>query len=83
MTQKLKVSRRTFLKGSAAVGGGIAASRFLFGPLETLVEGAASKAAAEEKWLPTTCWIGKQDCGIISSTISGRVVKLEHDPAPT
>jgi anaerobic selenocysteine-containing dehydrogenase len=75
----VKLSRRTFLKGSAAVGGGLVASRFLYGPLETLVAGSP-EAALEEKWLPTTCWIGKQDCGIMARTINGRVVKLEGHP---
>ncbi|MFQ5946295.1 MAG: molybdopterin-dependent oxidoreductase, partial [Anaerolineae bacterium] len=41
--------------------------------------GEASAALAEE-WVPTTCWIGKQDCGILARRIDGRVVKLEGNP---
>ncbi|MBI4199225.1 MAG: molybdopterin-dependent oxidoreductase [Chloroflexi bacterium] len=81
MSRSLKVTRRGFLKGSAAGGGALAAGRFLSGPLETLVARVSgAPAAAEEKWLPTTCWIGKQDCGILARVIDGRVVKLEGDP---
>ncbi|MBI4232959.1 MAG: molybdopterin-dependent oxidoreductase, partial [Chloroflexi bacterium] len=77
----MKVTRRTFLKGTGVAGGALVASRFLYGPLETLVAGSPEAAAAlEEKWLPTTCWIGKQDCGILARTINGRVVKLEGNP---
>lgn len=80
----LKVSRRTFLKGAAAAGGVAAASAFLYRNLETLAgpEGEArSSAAPSEEWVPTTCWIGKQDCGILARRIGGRVVKLEGNAA--
>ncbi|MBI2868086.1 MAG: molybdopterin-dependent oxidoreductase, partial [Chloroflexi bacterium] len=76
----MKVSRRTFLKTSGVAAGGIALSRLVEGPLQTLVEGGKGVQALEEKWLPTTCWIGKQDCGILARTINGRVVKLEGHP---
>jgi len=74
-----RMTRRTFLKGSGAAAGLLVASRFLYGPLETLVSGAP-QAAPEEKWLPTTCWIGKQDCGLLARVVNGRVVKLEGHP---
>ncbi|MBI4497249.1 MAG: molybdopterin-dependent oxidoreductase, partial [Chloroflexi bacterium] len=77
----MKVSRRTFLKSSAAVGGTLAASQLLYGPPESLMVGAAPTAPAPtEDWVPTTCWLGKQDCGILARRINGRVVKLEGDP---
>ncbi|MFN3929637.1 MAG: molybdopterin-dependent oxidoreductase, partial [Thermoflexus sp.] len=50
--------------------------------LETLQ--AATQEPADqlaEEWVPTTCWIGKQDCGILARRINGRVVKLEGHPA--
>jgi anaerobic selenocysteine-containing dehydrogenase len=34
-----------------------------------------------EEWIPTTCWIGKQDCGILARRVGGRIVKLEGNPA--
>ncbi len=76
----MKLTRRTFLKASAVAGGGLVVSRFLFGDLETLVSGQSPEAVNEE-WVPTTCWIGKQDCGILARRVNGRVVKLEGHPA--
>ncbi|MFQ5860933.1 MAG: molybdopterin-dependent oxidoreductase [Dehalococcoidia bacterium] len=78
----MKTTRRTFLKGSAVVGGGLVASRFLYGPLETLVAGdSATSPTLAEKWVPTTCWIGKQDCGMLARVVNGRVVKFEGHPS--
>ncbi|MFN3973968.1 MAG: molybdopterin-dependent oxidoreductase [Dehalococcoidia bacterium] len=77
----MKVTRRTFLKGSAAVGGSLLLSRFLSQGLETLAAGGNSKPLpASEEWVPTTCWIGKQDCGILARKVNGLVVKLEGHP---
>ncbi len=74
------LTRRTFIKGSAAVAGGtLAAKRFLFGGFET-VEPTNKLLLAQqirEDFVNTTCWIGKQDCGIVARRIDGRVVKLE------
>lgn len=76
------ITRRSFLKGSAAVGGGaVVARRFLFGGPETLSPAAAGQLPAVEDFVRTTCWIGKQDCGMIARRIDGRVVKLDGDPA--
>jgi len=76
-----RINRRTFLKGSAVVGGTLVASRFLYGELETLVAAGENAAAAStEEMVPTTCWIGKQDCGILARRVNGRVVKLEGHP---
>ncbi|MBI4307618.1 MAG: molybdopterin-dependent oxidoreductase [Chloroflexi bacterium] len=77
----MKLTRRTFLKGAAVAGGAAVASRFLYGELGTLAAGEAAAAASAEEWVPTTCWIGKQDCGILARKINGRVVNLMGDPA--
>ncbi|MFQ5811702.1 MAG: molybdopterin-dependent oxidoreductase [Anaerolineae bacterium] len=78
----MKITRRVFLKGSTVVGGSILASRFLFGERETLVAASLEETVTPlEEWVPTTCWIGKQDCGILARRINGRVVKLEGHPA--
>jgi anaerobic selenocysteine-containing dehydrogenase len=77
----MKIKRRDFLKGSAVTGGALVASRFLAGKLETLVAASPDKVAAlAEDWIPTTCWIGKQDCGILARRVNGRVVALEGHP---
>jgi anaerobic selenocysteine-containing dehydrogenase len=78
----MKITRRTFLKGTAATGGLLIASRYLDGSLFTLVAKESESAAKmAEEWVPTTCWIGKQDCGILARKVNGRVVKLEGHPA--
>jgi len=46
-----------------------------------LVPVKASQAPLVEKLVPTACWIGKQDCGILARVVNGRVVKLEGHPA--
>jgi sulfite dehydrogenase (quinone) subunit SoeA len=75
-------TRRTFLKGSAAVaGGGLVASQVpgsRFSRLDTLVSSSAQGAEEiVEDTIQTTCWIGKQDCGMTAHRVNGRVVKLE------
>lgn len=76
----MAITRRTFLKGTAGAAGGGALASFLSGKPRTLVAGAEKAAASAEEWVPTTCWIGKQDCGILARRINGRVVKLEGNP---
>jgi anaerobic selenocysteine-containing dehydrogenase len=76
----MKVSRRTFLKASLAAAGTAAASRFLFDQFETLAAKETRDAALTEEWVPTTCWIGKQDCGMLARRVNGRVVKFEGHP---
>ncbi len=75
------ITRRTFLKRSTVAGGAAALTSFLSGKPKTLVA-AAEKAATggPEEWVPTTCWIGKQDCGMLARRINGRVVKFEGHP---
>ncbi|MFQ5914831.1 MAG: molybdopterin-dependent oxidoreductase [Nitrospinota bacterium] len=76
-----RITRRTFLKGSAGAAGGGALASFLSSGPKTLVAGAEKTAAGvTEEWVPTTCWIGKQDCGILARRINGRVVKFEGHP---
>ena len=77
------VSRRTFLAGTAALtGGAIVADNFLFGGFDTVASSEQlAQAAPVEDFVATTCWIGKQDCGMIARRIDGRVVKFEGNPA--
>ncbi|MEE9593631.1 MAG: molybdopterin-dependent oxidoreductase, partial [Thermoplasmata archaeon] len=81
----MKVKRRTFLKVS---GGAVAATAIAtqLSPVNLGIpsifrsQGEAALAPVEEEFVPTTCWIGKQDCGIIARKVNGRVVKLEGHP---
>ncbi|GAB4335204.1 MAG: molybdopterin-dependent oxidoreductase [Dehalococcoidia bacterium] len=58
-------------------GGALAATRFVpFGS----GQGPSSIAEPVEDFVPTTCWIGKQDCGILARRVDGRVVRLEGHP---
>ncbi len=75
----MRIKRRTFLKGSATAGGGLLASHFLSRQLETLVA-QQSGSSPKEDWIPTTCWIGKQDCGMVARRIDGRVVNFYGHP---
>jgi len=76
-----EITRRTFVKGTAAVGGAAAAGKFLFGSSPSLAQTeAAALAGPMEDFIATTCWIGKQDCGMIARRIDGRVVKFDGNP---
>jgi len=81
----VKVTRRRFVQGSAAAGAALAGRKFLFGDLESVVSRAANPASSRqlplvEDFIPTTCWVGKQDCGMMARRIDGRVVKFEGHP---
>jgi anaerobic selenocysteine-containing dehydrogenase len=75
----MSLTRRRFLKGAAVGAGGLGATRFLLQGKD--VRGAATAGPAPlEEWVPTTCWIGKQDCGMLARRINGRIVKFEGNP---
>ena len=81
----MKVTRRRFVQGSAAAGAAVAGRKFLFGDLESVVSGAGNfrtttQVPLVEDFVPTTCWVGKQDCGMMARRIDGRVVKFEGHP---
>ncbi len=82
----MKITRRRFVQGSAAAGAAFAGRKYLFGDLESVRSAAAGTRATTElplveDFIPTTCWVGKQDCGMIARRIDGRVVKFEGHPA--
>ena len=70
------VTRRTFVKTSViATGGALAAKEFLFGGLDTLAFESPLAIEAQARVtdvVPTTCWIGKQDCGMLAHCVDGR-----------
>jgi anaerobic selenocysteine-containing dehydrogenase len=75
------ITRRTFLKASGAAGGTAALASLLAARPKTLTAAPPTAAATStEDWVPTTCWIGKQDCGMLARKVDGRLVKLEGDP---
>jgi len=79
-----KLSRRQFAKLLVAAGALAAVGEVFVDPgLRTLPESKAEAQAglAQDEWVPTTCWIGKQDCGMLARVVNGRVVKLEGNPA--
>ena len=81
----MKLSRRTVVKGGGALGAGLLASQYLPPWLIPSgggggTTGATEATVASEDWVPTTCWIGKQDCGVLARRVNGRIVKLEGHP---
>ncbi|MCI4355320.1 MAG: molybdopterin-dependent oxidoreductase, partial [Thermoplasmata archaeon] len=75
----MKLTRRRLLKGAAVGAGGLGATRYLLRGND--VHGATKLGPAPvEEWVPTTCWIGKQDCGMLARRIDGRIVKFEGNP---
>ena len=77
------VTRRGFVGGAAATTAGVyAGSDLLFGGSDILAPSAErSLTAVEEDVVRTTCWIGKQDCGVLARRVNGRVIKFDGDPA--
>jgi len=78
-----EISRRTFVQGTAAVAGGtLLARNFLFGPSESVAaETELALQGGVRDVVPTTCWIGKQDCGMLAHRVDGRVIRFEGHPA--
>jgi len=79
-----ELSRRQFAKLVLAVGAVAALGDVLVDQRIQAAPGSTAPAQAalsQEQWIPTTCWIGKQDCGMLARVVNGRVVKLEGNPA--
>jgi anaerobic selenocysteine-containing dehydrogenase len=79
-----EVNRRTFLKVSAFTAGAVATAYSLGKFLPLLEERPETDEGpkepvllAGEDYFPTTCWVGKQNCGISARRYKGRIVKLE------
>jgi len=78
----VEVNRRKFVQGATTVAGSvIVADKFLFGSSSGVAGAQGLEVAGPvEDFVATTCWIGKQDCGMIARRIDGRVVKFEGNP---
>lgn len=76
------LTRRQFIKTTAATAAVVAVGDKLFGgPMSTLVESAtAAPAVIEDKWIPTACWNCREACGILAHRVNGVVVKIGGNP---
>jgi len=75
----MRVSRRAFLKVSAASGAGAALASQL--PLSAVSPREKSlERASEEKWVPGVCLQCPAGCGIMVRVVNGRAVKIEGNP---
>lgn len=76
---KLTLSRRSFLKASAATCA-VAASAGFAQPLQALADGGESSSASEVKRIRTSCrGCGKIECGLWVTVQDGKVIKIEGD----
>lgn len=76
----MTMDRRTFMKVSAAGGAGAYVAYKTLSHLGGLSTVEAAANPGVEDFVPTTCWIGKQECGILARRIDGRVVSLAGLP---
>ncbi len=77
-----KVTRRTFIKATAATAAVVAVGDKLFGgPMSTLVEGAAAAPmVTEDKWIPTACRACRINDPIRVRVVNGVAVKIDGIP---
>lgn len=77
-----KVTRRTFLKVSAAAGGAVAAAPRLLQAMEQDLGGRdfSPVTLQERKAVPLTCHVCNIQDGAIAYVENGRIVKLEGNP---
>lgn len=80
------VSRRKFTQAAGAVSIGAVGLKFLgaddlfIQTLKPILPKAKAQLDINEEVIPTTCWIGKQDCGMLAHVVNGRIVKFEGHP---
>jgi anaerobic selenocysteine-containing dehydrogenase len=76
------LTRRQFLKTTAATAAVAAMGDKLFGgPVSTLVgSAAAAPAATEDVWIPTACWNCRESCGVLAHRVNGVVVGIKGNP---
>lgn len=75
------VTRRTFLKATAASAALAALGDKLFGgPSSALVESAAAAAQSSVKYIKSACYFCDQNCGIIAKVVDDVVVRIEGNP---
>ncbi len=74
-----KMTRRSFIKKSTVLGVGAVVAFKLLEMDDKVIDafGPATRQIIQDEWLPTACWIGKQDCGMNVHIMDGRIVKFE------
>jgi anaerobic selenocysteine-containing dehydrogenase len=77
------LTRRQFLKASGATGLAVLGSSLYGGSFPNVLETATVKAASEDKWITTTCWIGKQGCVMQAHVVDGVATDLRGYPDDT
>ncbi len=75
-----QLTRRQFIKASGATVATVALSKFMFNWSWQPLLASTEATPAGEQWVPTTCWIGKQECGMLARIVDGRIIKLEGHP---
>ena len=74
----MEITRRTFLKVSAATGAGT----LVAGQIPSRNGATQEKTAklSEERWIPSVCLQCPAGCGILVRVVDGRAVKIEGNP---
>ena len=76
-----KLTRRQFVKASGATMATVALSKYVFDwSMRPLLGSTQGQQLIDEQWVPTTCWVGKQECGMLARMVNGRIVKMEGHP---
>ena len=76
-----KLTRRTFLKATAATAAvGAVGDKLFGGPVSTLVESAAAAPAPEEKWVLTACRSCRNHDPVRVRVVNGVAVKIDGIP---
>ncbi len=76
----LSLTRRNFLKASAAAAGTLAVSEFLPPAVAQAARDANLLNARGDGFIPSTCEMCVWRCGLIARVEQGRVVKLDGNP---
>ena len=76
----LKLSRRTFMKASAAAGTAVATGAALKPTLKALAEASTPSSNGKGEWLPATCQGCTSWCSKQVYVVDGRAVKVRGNP---
>lgn len=74
------VTRRTFFKASGLAVAGTSLGGFSYLNRQDGEYQDLEDIELEVEEIPTACWIGKQDCGMIARKVNGRVVSFQGNP---